>query len=191
MNQSQQASSQPKGGSLKWLLIILAVIVVLGGGYWLYAKYGKSTTTGTTTTSPTATTNTPSTTTTNTPTSTSDTNQTQIQTLLDNFGKAYVNGNVDEINKYLTKSITKPSLGDPQALWNYNNLPARGYKIVDFTKSDSGYTAHLLFFVYKGEPSPLNSEAGANWQLAEYRTYKIIKQDGKWLIDGSSIIFRQ
>lgn len=55
MNQSQQTSSQPKGGSLKWLLIILAVIVVLGGGYLLYAKYGKSSTGTTTTSSPTAT----------------------------------------------------------------------------------------------------------------------------------------
>lgn len=69
MNQ-QQSSSQPRGNSLKWLLIILAVVVVFGGSYLLYAKYGKSTNTATTTTSPTATTSTPTPTT--TPTSTTE-----------------------------------------------------------------------------------------------------------------------
>ncbi len=72
MNQPQQTSSQPKGGSLKWLLIILGIIVVLGGGYLLYAKYGKSLTTATTTTSPTATTSSPAITTATPTTTTSN-----------------------------------------------------------------------------------------------------------------------
>lgn len=61
MNQSQQASAQPKGGSSKWLLTVLAVVVVLGGGYLLYAKYGKSTTTVSTSPSPEKTSTTPTT----------------------------------------------------------------------------------------------------------------------------------
>ncbi len=47
----------PQGGSstMKWLLIILVIIIVLGGTYWVYAKYGKGTTTTTTSPSPTLT----------------------------------------------------------------------------------------------------------------------------------------
>jgi len=57
MNQSSMAPG-PQGGSstMKWLLIILVIVIVLGGGYWLYAKYGKtSATTSTTSPSPAST----------------------------------------------------------------------------------------------------------------------------------------
>lgn len=82
MNQSQQASSNPQKGSLKWLLIILAVVVVLGGGYLLYAKYGKKSSTATSTTSPPATTTTPTANTT-TPTITDETADWQTYTSKD------------------------------------------------------------------------------------------------------------
>lgn len=46
----------PQGGSstMKWLLIILVIVIVLGGGYWVYAKYGKTLSNTATNTSPSA-----------------------------------------------------------------------------------------------------------------------------------------
>lgn len=54
MNQPTAPGPQG-GGSMKWLIIILVLVIVLGGGYLVYAKYGKGTTTTTASPLPTVT----------------------------------------------------------------------------------------------------------------------------------------
>lgn len=54
MNQSSMTPGHGGSSTMKWLLIILVLVIVLGGGYLVYAKYGKSSTSTTASPSPVA-----------------------------------------------------------------------------------------------------------------------------------------
>ncbi len=57
MNQQPTQSAPGRGSSnFRWLLIVFAILLVLGGGYLLYAKFGKGKTTSSTSPSPVVTT---------------------------------------------------------------------------------------------------------------------------------------
>ncbi len=174
----QPVAPQGGSGALKWLLVILVLLILAGGGYYYYVTYyKKASVTATPTSSPTVAVVTPSAAVANAA------EVTAVRATMDGFFKAYLAKDVTTINTFLTTAAQITDKVNPQELLNYHSLPAQSYKIVEVTKNGVAYLANVLVFVYNGQPGPTNPEAGVSWKLAEYRTYNVIKESGKWLVD--------